>query len=69
MRASNFALAALFLLLSAATSYAAETLTYIYDAQGRVIQVHSTGSVNGPSTTTYTYDKAHNRVQVNVVKS
>ncbi len=48
---------------------AAETITYTYDAQGRVIQVRSTGSTNGPSTTTYQYDKAHNRVHETIVKS
>jgi len=48
---------------------AAETITYTYDAQGRVTQVRSTGSANGPSTTTYTYDKAHNRVTATTVKS
>jgi len=64
-----FALAALSLTLPIVAAHAAETITYTYDAQGRVIQVHSTGSVNGPSTTTYTYDKAHNRVTVSTVKS
>ena len=53
----------------AGSAHAGETITYTYDAQGRVIQVHSTGSVNGPSTTTYTYDKAHNRVTTTTVRS
>ena len=48
---------------------AAETIAYTYDAQGRVIQVLSTGSVNGTSSTCYYYDKADNRVREAVVKS
>ena len=62
-------LAAVMALAPFVRANAAETITYTYDAQGRVIQVHSTGSANGPSTTTYTYDKAHNRVTATTVKS
>jgi hypothetical protein len=42
--------------------YAAETITYTYDARGRVVQVARTGSVNN-KTTTYVYDKAHNAIR------
>lgn len=43
----------------AATS--AETVTYIYDARGRVKEVIRTGTVNNGVQTTYQYDKANNR--------
>ncbi len=69
MKSSYIVLAAAAALIGATSANAAETITYTYDAQGRVIQVHSTGSANGPSTTTYTYDKAHNRVSATTVKS
>ena len=69
MKIRHLALIAAGLPLAASSAHAAETITYTYDAQGRVIQVHSTGSANGPSTTTYTYDKAHNRVTATTVKS
>ncbi len=68
MKTSYTVLAAASALICASSAQAAETITYTYDAQGRVIQVHSTGSANGPSTTTYTYDKAHNRVRETTVK-
>ena len=45
----------------AAAAYAAETITYVYDARGRVIQVIRTGTVNNGVTTTYVIDKADNR--------
>ncbi len=69
MKSSYIVLAAAAALIGTTSVNAAETITYTYDAQGRVIQAHSTGSANGPSTTTYTYDKAHNRVRETTVKS
>lgn len=44
-----------------AAAYAAETITYVYDARGRVKQVVRTGPVNNGVTTNYTIDKADNR--------
>lgn len=52
----------------AAPSFAAETITYRYDARGRLIQVIRTGVPNNNVTSTYTHDKANNRVTVVVVK-
>lgn len=49
---------------------AAETVTYKYDAQGRLIEaraVNTTVAANG-STSTNTYDKAHNRKGDKVVR-
>ena len=40
---------------------AAETITYVYDARGRLVQVVRTGTVNNGVTTSYTIDKAQNR--------
>lgn len=49
----------LFVLGTAA--YAAETITYTYDARGRLKQVVRSGTVNNGANTAYTYDKANNR--------
>lgn len=49
------------LLLLGAAAYAAETVTYTYDARGRLKQVAHSGSVNNNITSNYVYDKADNR--------
>jgi YD repeat-containing protein len=49
----------------AAAAYAAETLTYSYDARGRLIRVLHNGSVNNNVSTNYQYDKADNRTSKN----
>jgi YD repeat-containing protein len=41
---------------------AAETISYTYDARGRLIAVNRTGSVNNQVNTTYNIDKAENRL-------
>ena len=46
--------------LSAAAS-ATETITYVYNARGQLVQVVRTGTVNNGVTTTYQIDKAQNR--------
>jgi len=48
-------------LLIPASAQAAETITYTYDARGRLKQVVRTGTVNNGVTTAYTIDKADNR--------
>ena len=48
------------ILLSVPAS-AAETITYVYDARGRLVQVIRTGTVNNGVTTTYAIDRADNR--------
>ena len=50
----------------AAAAYAAETITYTYDARGRLKQVVRSGTVNNGVTTNYTYDKADNRTNKTV---
>ena len=57
------ALVALILLvILGAAAYAAETVTYSYDARGRLIRVSHAGSVNNNVVTNYTYDGADNRL-------
>jgi YD repeat-containing protein len=55
------------LALLASTAHASETITYTYDARGRLVKVVHT-SPTTPSLTNnqacYTYDKADNRTQV-----
>lgn len=53
--------------LCAAAAVAGETITYSYDARGRLVRVVRTGSVNNNVTANYSYDKADNRTNVNVV--
>ena len=57
-------LAFIILLLLGAAGYATETITYSYDARGRVISVRRSGMVNNNVVTNYSYDKADNRNQV-----
>lgn len=62
MRIAFFALAGVIAISSAAK--AAETVTYTYDARGRLITVTHAGTVNNGIITTYTVDTADNRTQV-----
>lgn len=55
------ALIALLVTGPSVAAHAAETITYTYDARGRLIKVVHTGSVNNNLQTTYTHDKADNR--------
>ena len=41
-----------------------ETITYTYDARGRLIKVVHTGTVNNNNQACYKYDKADNRTNV-----
>jgi len=68
-RFSRIELAATAALLAAAgvaTANASETVTYTYDAKGRVVKVEHSGSVNNNVVANYSYDHADNRVNVNV---
>ena len=51
----------LVLLLLGAAAWASETITYKYDARGRLVQVNRTGTVNNNVVTNYVYDDADNR--------
>lgn len=52
------AFGALVALLGSALAFATETITYTYDAKGRLIRVVRTRTVNNNVTTAYTHDKA-----------
>lgn len=63
-------LVAVALLSSASTAaIATETITYKYDAKGRVVEVKRSGTVNNSVQANYTYDKADNRTNVKVINS
>jgi len=60
-------LIALVIAAAAAAAMASETITYTYDARGRLVRVVRSGSVNNNVAANYSYDKADNRTNVNVV--
>jgi len=60
-------LIALIVASAAATAIASETVSYTYDARGRLTQVKHSGTVNNNVSATYGYDKANNRTNLNVV--
>jgi acyl-coenzyme A synthetase/AMP-(fatty) acid ligase len=45
----------------AGSAFAAETLTYRYDARGRLVRVERSGGPKSGAVTNYSYDKANNR--------
>lgn len=51
---------------AAAAALASETVTYSYDARGRLVRVDHEGSVNNGAVANYSYDKADNRTLKNV---
>ena len=50
-----------------AMASASETINYTYDARGRLVHVSHSGTVNNNVSANYTYDKANNRTNLNVV--
>lgn len=46
---------------AATVAVASETVTYSYDARGRLVKVEHSGNVNNGVVTNYSYDKADNR--------
>ena len=59
-------LAAAGALALAGIAAASETITYTYDAKGRLVKVEHSGSVNNNVVANYSYDHADNRTNVNV---
>ena len=53
--------------IGGAAAWATETVTYTYDARGRLVKVERSGTVNNGVRAEYKYDKADNRINVNVV--
>jgi len=45
---------------------AAETLSYRYDARGRLVKVERSGGPKSGAVTNYSYDRANNRTNRNV---
>ncbi|HZG44919.1 MAG TPA: RHS repeat domain-containing protein [Allosphingosinicella sp.] len=45
----------------AGVAMAAETITYRYDARGRLVKVERSGGPKNGAVTNYSYDKANNR--------
>lgn len=70
MRSSKIMTCATAIAVSAAVpALAAETVTYSYDARGRLVKVVRTGTVNNNVTVEYTHDKADNRTRLKVTNS
>ncbi|MEO7383362.1 MAG: hypothetical protein ABIU18_00345 [Novosphingobium sp.] len=49
--------------------FCAETITYTYDAKGRLMTVVRSGTVNNNVQTTYSHDKSDNRTNVKTTGS
>lgn len=54
------------LVTAAVAASAAETITYTYDAKGRLILVKHSGTVNNNVIANYTFDAADNRKNIKV---
>ncbi len=50
----------------AAAALASETVTYTYDARGRLVKVEHSGTINNGVVANYTFDKADSRTNVKV---
>lgn len=49
-----------------AAAAASETVAYTYDARGRLVNVAHTGTINDGLATSYSFDKADNRLRKEV---
>jgi len=52
--------------VAAGAAAAAETISYRYDARGRLVKVERSGGPKSGAVTNYSYDKANNRTNKNV---
>ena len=66
MRFVRIAVMALVALTFARSAMAAETITYVYDARGRLVQVVRSGGPVSGTQVVYTHDAAGNRTRVQV---
>jgi hypothetical protein len=55
--------------IGASPALAAETITYSYDAKGRLVKVVRSGTVNNNVTVEYSHDKSDNRTRVKTINS
>ena len=69
MKRVRLLLAVLPTLAFAMPAVASETISYTYDAKGRLVKVVRSGSVNNGVTTNYEHDQADNRSRVKVTNS
>jgi hypothetical protein len=60
----KYVVAAALLAALSSPAWASETITYTYDALGRLVKVVHTGTVNNNQQTVYTNDPADNRTNV-----
>jgi hypothetical protein len=65
----RLALTGLTVAVAPALLLAAETITYTYDAKGRLVKVERSGNVNHGVKAEYKHDKADNRTSVTVTGS
>jgi YD repeat-containing protein len=65
-RSEKVMVALLVAALTGAAALASETISYSYDARGRLVRVQHSGTVNNNVSANYSYDKADNRTNVNV---
>lgn len=65
-RKSVVAAAILTVIAIAGAAAASETITYTYDAKGRLVKVEHSGTVNNNTVANYSFDKADNRTNVTV---
>ncbi len=56
-------------LLYAFEAPASETITYTYDAQGRLVTTAHSGSVNNNAETEYSFDATDNRTNVTITNA
>ena len=57
------------MLAASGLATAAETITYTYDAKGRLVKVVRNGTVNNNVTVDYEHDKADNRTRLKTTNS
>lgn len=65
----NFVTAFVVSVIAATAAHASETVTYTYDARGRLVKVERSGTVNNGVKAEYTLDKANNRKNVKITGS
>jgi hypothetical protein len=53
-------------LMAPHAALAGETISYKYDARGRLVKVERSGTINNGVTSDYSFDKANNRVSLTV---
>lgn len=68
-RTARIGLAAASVVAIPALALAGETITYSYDAKGRLVKVEHKGDVNDGVKVEYKHDKADNRTKVKVTGS